>query len=70
MLNIQVVRDGEPRSLRWGWFHYASIVRALRAEGRSLNDYGYRFSAEHTFVDSEDGEVFVLAAGDEIRAWR
>lgn len=69
-LNIQIVRDGEPLKLRWGFWHLDCISSALRVEGKTLNDYDYVLTEEHEFTDETDGEVLKLLPGDRIQAWR
>ncbi len=71
-----LLRDGEPVTLRWGWWHIDCLWRAMCDEvGEEAlayprtymgfpNSEPFTFAAEHTFTDPSDGEVFVILPGD------
>lgn len=109
-LELQVLRNGEPRTISWGYFHLNCIYTTAIKEGApdykgliagdeektfgGLEDgqyidfsmcyiYGLDIPGvdliqrgrqivkeRHKYVDSFDGEVFVLEPGDVLTAWR
>lgn len=63
----------EPRTLPngWGRWHLNVISDAMALEGHDGGWPGeFTFTQEHTYTDSEDGEIFVLRPGDRFVSFR
>lgn len=70
---MQIVRDGEPLSLHWSWFHRCAIDHALKDEGVSRKagwPNEFTFSEDHEFIDDTDNEHFAIQKGDVFKCWR
>ena len=82
-LCIQIIRDGEARRIRWGWWHVERATDVVRQEVPELADRPllnlwsetevpgtHTVVNRHTYHDVSDGEVFTLEPGDVIHVWR
>lgn len=69
-LHTQIVRDGQPLALRWGWWHVNCMDTAAEAEGGNLSRENVTLTREHTFTDPEDGEVLAPLPGDVLTWFR
>lgn len=72
-LETQIVRNGEPIKLRWGWWHLIQMHKAADAEGKldELKQTGTTtLNTQHTYIDPADNEVLQFRPGDELREWR
>lgn len=69
-LQTQIVRDGAPIPLAWGFWHVTVMQRAADAEGVDIIKTGYHvMKNDATYEDPFDGEVLALKAGDQLKMW-
>ncbi len=77
-MRTQLIRDGEPVSLRWGLWHVQSIGAAIAIEKGVEDPFADHCKGawdhsreDHTFArqwiceDPADGEVMVIEPGDQ-----
>lgn len=83
-VSTQLIRNGEPVKLGWGWWHISVLADAMEKEGYPRVDPGngkyifmgfpnngeYTFTEFHEYVDESDGEVFKIYPGDRYTAYR
>lgn len=70
-LNTQIIRNGEPLALRWGWWHVQVMLETAELEGVDLRKKGSHTVKEAiTWEDPADGEVLPLLPGDVLTMYR
>lgn len=74
-VQTQILRNDELQPLRWGWWHIQSLADMMRDEGVIWDgvfppESTYTFKEDHTVIDPDDGEVFLVKAGDVYTATR
>jgi hypothetical protein len=64
-------KGGTAAPLRWGWWHIGCFTAAAAQEGVTLHGHHgpYTFTEAHRFTDPDDGEVLIIAPGDQFHAW-
>jgi hypothetical protein len=81
-VSTQIIRDGKPRPIRWGWWHIEVLADAMNDEMENHghekielfmgfpNAGSFTFEQRHRYFDPTDWELFYIEPGDEYRAWR
>lgn len=68
-LMAQIVDEGKPRELRWGFWHMACILGVIEKEEGDMNTV-HTVKEFHTFTDPSDGEVLEFHPGTVLHVWR
>jgi len=50
--------------------YHSAMIHYGHIAATALNDGNYTLKKDYTFVDSADGEILELKAGDVLKAWR
>lgn len=81
-LRTAIIDKGQdqPRKMPngWGWWHVERMVEVIQAEVPEAADEQFFTALDRTphivvgewkFIDTADGEVFILSPGDMLNAW-